>query len=99
MALAAAEQPALRMLFPFTSHYVLRFGRCTGYPYTWDLPMIEPTGADSYRVWDGGTNPNISEGRLLAAGVDLREAVATVVAALPENSGPAIAGTAEDLNR
>jgi Family of unknown function (DUF6193) len=99
MALAAAEQPALRMLFPFTSHWVLCFSRCTGYPYTWDLPKIEPAGAGSYRVWDGGTNPNLSGGRLLADGVDVREAVAAVVAALPDNCGPAIAGTADDLDR
>jgi hypothetical protein len=99
MALAAAEQPALRMLFPYTSHNVLCFSRCTGYPYTQDLPEIEPTGTGSYRVWDGGTNPNVRGGRLLADGVELREAVATVVAAVPDNCGPAIAGTAEDLNR
>jgi hypothetical protein len=97
MVLAAAEQPVLRVLFPFTSHDVLCFSRCTGYPYTWDLPKIEPTEAGSYRVWDGGTNPNLRAGRLLADGVDVREAVATLVAALPDDCRPAIPGTADNL--
>jgi hypothetical protein len=125
LVLAAAEQPALRMLFPYTSLLSLCFSRCTGYPYTGDLPMIEPfvtgpglppgppgrpytwdlalmgaAGVVVYRVWPPGRHPLSDEpGQPLADGVDAREAVAAVVAALPENCGPAIAGTAEDLSR
>ncbi|MFG2662571.1 DUF6193 family natural product biosynthesis protein, partial [Streptomyces sp. NPDC048425] len=39
---AAYAQPQLRALFPFHSHRTLNFSRCTGFPYTHDIPVITP---------------------------------------------------------
>lgn len=92
LAARAAPNPSLRSLFPFTSHRSLRFSRCTGYPYTWDLPFIVPLGAGRYRVHFQGEE-------VLADNVDAASAVAAVIAALPPGSGPAVPGTAEDLDQ
>lgn len=40
----AAREPVLRRLFPYTSMGSLCFSRCTGYPYTRDIPCIRPHG-------------------------------------------------------
>ncbi len=38
VATAAFKHPALRSLFPFTSHWEVRFSTTFPYPYDWDLP-------------------------------------------------------------
>ena len=86
---AAAAQPELRMLFPFTSHLVLCFSRCTGYPYTDDCPMIAPAGSGRYQVMlrNGTTSPPLGA----------EDAVRLVIANLPPGCGPAVRGTAGTL--
>ena len=87
----AATRPQLRMLFPFTSMYNLCFSRCTGYPYSGDLPYIHPTEAGQYQVCDRSS-------RVLGKG-NVEEVVNITIANLPAGCGPAIAGTAEDLDK
>jgi Family of unknown function (DUF6193) len=87
---AAAAEPKLRQLFPFTSMSVFCFSRCTGYPFTRDTPSVVPLGQDQYEV-------KSYSGKSLGRG-NATEAVAIAVAALPFNCGPAVPGTAEQLS-
>jgi hypothetical protein len=87
---AAAAEPKLRQLFPFTSLNRFCFSRCTGYPFTGDTPHVVPLGRDEYEVISCS---GASLGRGNAA-----DAVAMAVAALPPNCGPALPGTAEQLS-
>jgi hypothetical protein len=47
---AAYAQPPLRALFPFHSHRTLHFSRCTGSPYTLDIPAITPQPNGKYLI-------------------------------------------------
>lgn len=87
---AAAAEPKLRQLFPFTSLNRFCFSRCTGYPFTRDTPHVVPLGRDQYEVIS-------SSGESLGRG-NAADAVALAVAALPPNCGPAVPGTAEQLS-
>ncbi len=89
-AAAAAAEPKLRQLFPFTSMNSFCFSRCTGYPFTRDTPHVVPLGRGEYEVISCSGE---SLGRGTAA-----DAVALVVSALPPNCGPAVPGTAEQLS-
>jgi hypothetical protein len=105
---AAYAQPALRVLFPFTSLRSLNFSRCTRFPYSRDLPMIdtiprawEPPidpGAEVRFTIDWPPNSPYGTGHIADAS-SAAEAVAIVVAHLPAGCGPAIDGTAEDLDQ
>jgi hypothetical protein len=94
---AAYAQPQLRALVPFHSHTSLNFSRCTGFPYTHDLPVITPVDG-RYRVtwwktrWPHGP-ADIGEVNTPD------DAVALVVAHLPSGCGPAVAGTADTLDK
>lgn len=92
---AAYAEPRLRQLFPYTSHWVLCFTRCTGNPFTRDVPCIAyASSLDGYVVrWPGWGDTT----RVLGETGTAEEAVALVVANLPEGTGPAVAGTADDL--
>lgn len=94
---AAYAQPRLRALFPFHSHRSLNFSRCTGYPYTHDVPVVTPVDG-GYRVTGWRTG---SPGGPVAMGEtdNPRDAVALVVARLPPGCGPAVPGTADDLDK
>jgi hypothetical protein len=85
---AAMTDPRLRTLFPYTSLDALQLSRCTGYPYTTDLPYVKPLGEGRFRV----IGPAV---RHTAA--DATEAVAMLLAGLPPGCGPAVAGTAEQF--
>jgi len=87
---AASVEPKLRQLFPFTSLNRFCFSRCTGYPFTHDIPRVVPLGQGQYKVIG-------SNGELLGRG-NAAQAVTLVVAALPLNCGPAVSGTAEQLS-
>ena len=87
---AASKRDQLRSLFPFTSLCNLCFSRCTGYPYSGDLPYIQPMEDGQFRVRD-------HSGRVLGKG-SVEEAINITIANLPANCGPAIAGTASDLD-
>ena len=86
----AAAAPELRQLFPFTSMYRLCFSRCTGYPYTNDLPYLSPCA-------DGTYEARGIENHLLGKG-SAEEVIKIVVANLPPNCGPARPGTADELD-
>jgi hypothetical protein len=90
VAVAAAAEPVLLSLFPFTSHRNFWFSRCTGSPFASAELVIVPADNEQYRVLAPG-------GRVLADGVDASVAVAAVVAALPTGFGPAVPGTADDM--
>ncbi|WP_428993788.1 DUF6193 family natural product biosynthesis protein [Actinomadura verrucosospora] len=73
-----------------------RNSRCTGFPYTRNIPFIDPRRDRTYRVV---LRHDRSPYRLaLEEADDPRDAVAQVVAHLPGGCGPAVAGTAHDLD-
>lgn len=84
---AAAARPELRQLFPWLSHLGsrLHFSRCTGYPFSRGIPYIEGQLA-GYRVIDDWSD------EVLGEFLDPVDAVAAVVAAMPQGIGPAIEG-------
>lgn len=93
---AAYAQPRLRALFPFHSHRTLNFSRCTGFPYTHDLPVIDPRPDGTYRVvWWHDRSP---DGPAIGEADNPHEAVALIIAHLPDKCGPAVVGTANDLD-
>jgi len=87
---AAYAEPKLRQLYPFTSHRSLHFTTCTGYPFTWVVPFVDPLQDGRFRVCGPSRRAVIGEAD--SAG----EAIALVVRHLPADIGPAVAGTARD---
>ncbi|MCT9010270.1 DUF6193 family natural product biosynthesis protein [Streptomyces rhizosphaerihabitans] len=95
---AAYDQPQLRALFPFHSHRSLGFSRCTEFPHTHDVPVVTPVNG-KYRVtWWRTRGPHDGPAGIGEAD-NPQDAVALVVAHLPPECGPAVVGTAEDLDR
>ncbi|WP_051859891.1 DUF6193 family natural product biosynthesis protein [Streptomyces anulatus] len=93
---AAYANPKLRSLFPLISHGSLQFSRCTRYPWSRDVPSLfrRRDGRFSViRMWETG------ESGLREVGVadTASQAVALLSATLPEDWGPAIDGTADDV--
>jgi hypothetical protein len=84
----AREEPRLRCLFPFTSLNRLCFSKCTGFPYFVGCPPVEPAGDGQYLVRLGG------KVHLKGCAEIILEYLLDV---LPEDCGPAVSGTAEDL--
>ncbi|GKQ41781.1 DUF6193 family natural product biosynthesis protein [Streptomyces sp. A012304] len=91
LAEEALRFPKLAGLFPYLSHHDLLLSRTTGYPFTRDAPCIRPLLSGGYVVmW-----PETME--TIATVESPRQAVEIVNAALPEQYGPAVPGTADDL--
>ncbi|MEO3765746.1 DUF6193 family natural product biosynthesis protein [Streptomyces sp. B5E4] len=90
LAEMASADPKLRQLYPFTSHRSLHFSTCTGFPYSWDVPFVDPLSGDRYRI----CGP--SRGIVVSEADTAEEAIALVVAGLPGGRGPAVAGAASD---
>ncbi|MET8000988.1 DUF6193 family natural product biosynthesis protein [Nonomuraea glycinis] len=88
---AAHARPQLRQLLPVLSHWSLHFSMCTGYPYIWKIPFVDPLSNGRYRV--SGPARNVDIGEVDSAD----EAIALVVARLPTGCGPAVEGTAHDF--
>jgi len=88
---AAAKRPELRQLFPYTSLNMFCFSRCTGYPFTRDTPHVRQLPGGGYEV----VGP---DGRVLGRG-NGEAAADLVVRRLPARCGPAVAGTAEELDQ
>ncbi|MGW1787723.1 DUF6193 family natural product biosynthesis protein [Streptomyces tubercidicus] len=86
----AHAAPQLRQLFPFTSHWSLHFTTCTGFPYSWGIPFVDPLIDGRYRV----CGP--ARGSVIGGADTAEHAIALVVSGLPANCGPAVAGTAAD---
>lgn len=92
---AAYAEPRLRQLFPFLSHYVLGFSRCTGFPFTSDIPWVGYNLPENcYQVRQPGW---IDDPVVLRQAATAEEAIALVVANLPDGCGPAVAGTCDDF--
>ncbi len=85
----AIKDDILSKLFPFTSLTRLCFSRCTGYPYTYDTPIVIPVSKGNYEV-------RLSNNDIIGTGTAL-EALKMVKDNLPMNIKSAVAGTAEDL--
>ncbi|MFI6288634.1 DUF6193 family natural product biosynthesis protein [Streptomyces sp. NPDC051018] len=94
---AAYAEPELRVLFPYQSHESLHFSRCTRYPYTHDVPAIVPVDG-KYRVI-GRTARSPHRPVDIGWADNPRDAVALVLARLPPGCGPAVVGTADDLDK
>lgn len=80
---AAASDPDLGALFPFTSLNRLCFSRCSTYPYTFDCPCIavHRGGYAVLSAWAVGDEP----APVLAETDDAAEAVSIAVAHLPDD--------------
>jgi hypothetical protein len=86
---AAYANPVLRQLFPYTSHASLCFSVCTGFPYSNGIPRID-LGECGYVVRTHLFGDVLGEAGTPQQAVDL------VLAHLPRDIGPAVAGTAAD---
>lgn len=86
----ASQNTILRQLFPFTSLNRFCFSRCTGFPYSYDCPIVSPLRNGLYEVLDS-KEKRIGEG-------SVAEAVEMVISHLPLNCGAAQKGTAKDLD-
>ncbi|MEU3772766.1 DUF6193 family natural product biosynthesis protein [Streptomyces sp. NPDC032472] len=78
---AAAAQPELRRLYPFTSHCVLRFSSRGGHPPEADVPSVEPVREGGFRVLSPSTKRVLGEADTAEAAVAL--VVARLSAAAP----------------
>lgn len=86
----AIKDPILSQLFPYTSLRTLCFSRCTGYPFTYDTPTVTPIfETEQYLV-------RTSDGKEIGSG-SATEVLKIVLNNLPNDIGPAIKGTSEDL--
>lgn len=85
---AAYAVPVLRRLFPFTSHGTLCFSTCTGYPYSAGIPGVAPRQGGGYLLMTGWA------GKIVGEADDADDAIAVLLAHLPADVGPAVAGTA-----
>ncbi|MEV7243077.1 DUF6193 family natural product biosynthesis protein [Streptomyces sp. NPDC093248] len=81
---AAAAQPRLRRLYPFTSHFALLFSSSTGYPWTVQAGSIEPLDNGRFKV--RRRSPSALIGEVGTA----EEAVALVLGLLPTGREPLI---------
>lgn len=88
---AAYQHPSLRELWPMVSHGVLYLSRCTEYPWSRDVGTAFPQSAGGYRV------RRESDKTLIGVADTVEEAYELIAANLPDNCGPAVVGTADDL--
>ncbi|MFD5873113.1 DUF6193 family natural product biosynthesis protein [Streptomyces sp. NPDC060322] len=91
MLRAAYAEPRLRELFPKVSHGALYFSRCIQYPRTKDVGTLLRRAGGGFMIH------RQSDGTILGEPETVEEAVALIVANLPDGCGPAIDGTADDL--
>jgi hypothetical protein len=87
---AAAAQPRLRRLYPFTSHFALLFSSSTSYPWTVQAGSIEPL--DNGRFMVRRRSPFAVIGEVETA----EEAVALVLELLPTGPEPVITASADE---
>lgn len=86
----ASGREKLRQLFPYGGEFSFGFSRCTRYPFTEDIPVVQPSRPGQFMVLDAPF------GKVLGRG-DAAEAANLVEALLPRNCGPAVSGTREEL--
>lgn len=95
LAQAVSQTPKLRQLRPYTSHDLFSFSRCLGYPFSSDCPSSQPIGEDQFQVY-GASAPGEWHNNPIGIG-NAHEAARMLADALPPNCGPAVLGTADDL--
>lgn len=83
---AAHAEPALRALYPFTSHWALRFSTTTRPDLTVVGPCLSANSEGTYGVGTGFINDDL--GQFATA----QEAVAVAVRRLPSGLGPTTLG-------
>lgn len=83
---AAYAEPALRALYPFTSHWALRFSSTTRPSLTFGSPCLSAGGDGTYGVGTGFITPNLGVFTTAA------EAAALAVRHLPTGFGPVTLG-------
>ncbi|WP_068924075.1 DUF6193 family natural product biosynthesis protein [Planobispora rosea] len=82
---AAYAEPRLRQLFPYVSHWLLRFSTTTGAPFSPDVVCLH-VGKGGYVVKASSYGPSLGET------ASPEEAVALAARHLPADIGPAVAG-------
>ncbi|MFC9943090.1 DUF6193 family natural product biosynthesis protein [Streptomyces pratensis] len=87
----AHSHPSLRVLWPMVSHGVLYLSRCTQYPWSRDVGTAFPQSVGGYRV------RRESDRTLIGVTATVEEAYELIAANLPDNCGPAVVGTADNL--
>ncbi|GGW17076.1 MULTISPECIES: DUF6193 family natural product biosynthesis protein [Streptomyces albovinaceus subgroup] len=87
----AHQHPSLRELWPMVSHGVLYLSRCTQYPWSRDVGTAFPQSVGGYRV------RRESDRTLIGVAATVEEAYELIAANLPDNCGPAVFGSADDL--
>ncbi|MFJ6088173.1 DUF6193 family natural product biosynthesis protein [Streptomyces sp. NPDC092369] len=87
---AAAAQPRLRRLYPFTSHFALLFSSSTSYPWTVQAGSIEPL--DNGRFTVRRRSPVAVIGDVETA----EEAVALLLELLPTGPEPVLTAHADE---
>ncbi|MEU6557137.1 DUF6193 family natural product biosynthesis protein [Streptomyces sp. NPDC046915] len=87
---AAAAQPRLRRLFPFTSHFALLFSSSTSYPWAVQAGPIEPLYNGRFKVCRRGPFAVIDDVETA------EEAVALVLELLPTGPEPVITASADE---
>jgi hypothetical protein len=99
----ASRRAALRCLFPYVNLQALHFSRTTGYPYraidAWTAPVVRSGPSLAERLAPGLYEVVISDAhgpRSLGYG-DARWAADRLEQAVPDGSGPAVNGTADDI--
>ncbi|MFF4763323.1 DUF6193 family natural product biosynthesis protein [Streptomyces sp. NPDC001292] len=88
---AAYAKPRLRQLFPWTGTAELHVSRCTGHPWTCDIPYIQPALGGGYQVSGPLRDETVGPAATAA------HAVAMVVERLPSGCGPAFVGNPKEL--
>ncbi|MFJ9818627.1 DUF6193 family natural product biosynthesis protein [Streptomyces sp. NPDC101151] len=83
---AAYAEPALRVLYPFTSHWALRFSTTTRPSLTLGSPCLTAGGDGTYGVGNGFITPDLGVFKTAP------EAVALAVRHLPAGFGPVTLG-------
>ena len=84
---AAHREPKLRQLYPYMSHYSLRFSTTTGAPLSPDCVVLDAVPGEPYVV-----GVDWVKGPILGEAATADEAVALAVRHLPDDLGPAVAG-------
>jgi len=84
---AAHAERKFRQLYPYTSHWTLRFSTTTGYPYSPDYVALDSWPGKPYVI-----KANWREGPVLGETATAEEAIRLAVRYLPSGIGPAVTG-------
>lgn len=87
----AYSHASLRELWPMVSHGVLYLSRCTQYPWSRDVGTAFPKARAATACAVSPTGP------LIGVAATVEEAYELIAAHLPDNCGPAVVGTTDDL--